>query len=508
MKQASLFDIEPEVVVPPNQDGQLRDYQVDVLGKGRVHIGKGLKRGVIQTPTGGGKTFIAAEIARCALLKGNRTLILAHRRKLVKQLGNALELFKVPYGIIMSEDTRMVALSTIVASRDTLHAWKKREMVMPDPFQIIIVDEAHTVPGETYQQLLGLWPNAIIIGLTATPARGDGKRLNETFQWLECSVSISELVKRGWLVPTELYWPIELAKKRLKGKGKRELVGNPIGHWREHAEGLPTIAFCGSIKQSEKLMESFNKDSIAAEHIDASTPDAERERMYDRLKNRDTQVLCSVGLLIEGIDIAEVSCAILLKKFGSIVEYLQAIGRTKRPAPWINKTTSIVLDHSGASGVHGSPDDDIEWSLDPSTTVDQRRQAKLKDAKVINIVCRECGLLYTSKPKCPKCGTPAPKVIKKKTMAEETIIRNEVLAKYESVQDETAEWLVKESYEKLFRTCIFTALKRNSTFKMVAGMFRKETGCWPNQVGIECPDDWNKKASELYPNFVRRKAAT
>src|SRR5262245_46529240 len=101
----------------------LRGYQLDVLERGRKHIGRGRKRGVIQGETGCGKTFVQAELARGAQAKNKRALLLADRRRLVGQLTTALERFEVRYGVIMAGQTRLTQEPILVASRDTLAAW-------------------------------------------------------------------------------------------------------------------------------------------------------------------------------------------------------------------------------------------------------------------------------------------------------------------------------------------------------------------------------------------------
>ena len=501
MKQLSLFEAPEVVVMPPSQNGQLRDYQVDVLDRGRGHMRAGRKRGIIQIETGGGKTFVEAEMARCCVQKNMRCLILADRRKLVKQIGKALDTFGVPYGVVMADDTRHTHLPVITASRDTLNAWSYRKLPLPDRPDLILIDECHKAEGAVYQELLNLWSQSYLVGLTATPARGDGKRLDNTFQWLECAVPSSELIRRGWLVRTVVKWPRELALARKRGKKRKAgLCGDPVAHWRMHADGLATIGFAGTVASSIDLRDRFLAAGIPAEHVDAQTPDSERERCYERLKNRETLVLCSVGLLIEGIDIAEVSAAIIWKRFGSIVEWRQACGRPMRPAPWIGKTKAVILDHSGASGEHGAPGEDIEWSLDADSTVQSRRRQRQPNAPP-SIVCRRCGTYYSGKAVCPDCGEPAPSP-RKTAMQKLVESRDEVLSDYES-GDSAKEWALKEANEKIFQRCVYRAIHQNGTFKMVAAIFRKQVGCWPNDAGIECPNDWSMKARELFPDHAR-----
>lgn len=129
----------PEVPAPKRRD-ELRDYQLDVLNRGRQRMATGLKRGIIQGQTGSGKTHILCEMIRCAVAKGKRCLIIADRRRLIKQIGETLDVFHVPYGIIMSGETRNVTASVIVSSRDTLTSWVKNGLTMM-PYDLIAIDE-------------------------------------------------------------------------------------------------------------------------------------------------------------------------------------------------------------------------------------------------------------------------------------------------------------------------------------------------------------------------------
>ena len=265
---------------------KLRSYQQAVLERGRQRVRQGLSRGIIQSPTGGGKTYIEAALAWLGHNRGARWLILADRRRLISQIGNTLEVFNVPYGVVMAGETCGTRENIILASRDTLHSWHENGKDLP-PFDGIVIDECHKSMGNTYQEILARWPKACVLGFTATPARNDGKSLGDFYQWLECTVPPSQLVREGFLIKPEVYAPMELARQRKQGMGSG-CVGNPVTQWLERANGMPTIAFSSRVTESLELCERFNNHGIAAEHVDASFNDEQREEMFARLKNGDT----------------------------------------------------------------------------------------------------------------------------------------------------------------------------------------------------------------------------
>lgn len=510
MKQRGLFDVEMGTPQAAKENGlpEIRDYQIDVNERSRSHIPKGIKRILVQSETGSGKTYIIGYNAKSCIDKKKRVMILADRRKLVKQLAVVLHKFKVDYGVIMAEETWKPNADCVVVSRDTLAAWVARNLRMPAPYDLIIVDEAHGILGDTYQAILNLWRNSIVLGYTATPARGDGRFLSEFFQVLECAVSGAELIRRGWLTPTEIYCPLEMANKRKKGQ-KTGLAGNPVSHWQTHANDLPTVAFAETVDDSLSLMARFTAEGIATEHIDGNTPDAQREKAYDRLRSGETKVLCSVDLMIQGVDIEEISAIICWKKFGSIVEWRQANGRAKRPCERIGKRKAICLDHSGAAGIHGSPDDDVEWSLDPTTTVSQRK-ANNPNAKPM-IICRKCGFCFSGRQVCPKCSTEVPRQRKAYSLDDQAAYRNAILEKYEGIPD--AKPIIQSTTAKLYERILGIAARRNGTYKMVCALFRKETGIWPEQADL--PGDTkippqhrhNEKIRDVYPELIQRRTA-
>lgn len=275
---------------------ELRPYQIELLGRARQQIASGHKRIIIQAATGSGKQHITAEILRLAVAKGKRALFLAHRRQLIKQKCERLDLFGVPYGVIMNGIGQDPEAPVQVASRDTLLSRGVRDTYMElPPADIVIIDEAHRAVAEQYQVLLGKYPNSIIVGATATPARADGKGMAPYFQAIECAVPTRELIKNGFLVPVQCYAPRSAIKG--KGKVKRRITSDPVARYIELARDRRAIVFCSKVVNSLSVCNHFNAAGIKAEHMDDHTEDDEREAIITRVRRGETKILCNVGVL-------------------------------------------------------------------------------------------------------------------------------------------------------------------------------------------------------------------
>lgn len=482
----------------------LRPYQSDVLDRARAAMRLGKKRVIIQAATGAGKGRIIGEMARCGHLGNKRVLILADRRKLISQVGGNLEDVNVPYGIIMSGKTKNTKANVILSTIQTLVEWINNPELGIGHFDLIIIDEAHKSMGDTYQAILALFPNAYVVGLTATPCRSDGKSMGNFWNHLECAVPVSKLVSEGWLVKPEVYQPPELAEKRKKGEKTKGLAGDPVSHWKRHANGLPTIAFAKNVPESLELMEMFRKAGISAEHVDADSSDIERDAKYERLRTGQTKVLCSVRLLIEGIDIPEVACAIIWCKMGSITDWLQSCGRIMRPVKCKQtgvdlKQRAVVLDHSGASSVHPLPGEDFPWSLDEATTLQQRlKHKKEKKPKT----CPKCGCVSPGLTKsCPACGY----VFGLKEVRERAGAKSEA---YEAddellvrVTNSEQTMMKQDMWQRAWFASINVARVRGGKASMARAIFKTKTDKWPSECNVRplpSDDQWQLPAVDVF----------
>jgi superfamily II DNA or RNA helicase len=353
-----------------------------------------------------------------AIEKGTRVLFLAPRRELVYQCAAKLRAVGVDHGIIMAgvgpdPDGRIQ-----VASAPTLHARCVRRSHPLPPAGLIIVDEAHLSIAKTVKGLIEAYPKAIVIGLTATPARGDGRGLGEVYDDLIISTPVAALVEEGFLSPQRYYAPTTPDLEGIKivrgdyheGQlGKRmdqpKLVGDVVSNWLRLAQKRPTVVFATTIKHSIHLRDRFLEAGVVAEHIDANTTTEERADILARVDSGETQVICNCFLLSYGWDCPRISCAALARPTKSIVLFFQMVGRILRPFP--GKDDALIIDHSGAVADIGFVDEEMPWSLDGDGKV-QERNAKKKESKPI--VCQGCSTVYSKRIDCPECGwTPVKK---------------------------------------------------------------------------------------------------
>ena len=173
----------------------LRPYQLRAVDEARAKLAAGHRRIVVVAPTGAGKSVIAAHIAAKAGAKGKRLLFLAHRLELVEQLSAKLDAFGLNHGIIQGNHwRRMPRLPVQVASVPTL----SRREVLP-PADLLVVDECHHVPSESFRKVVEAYPNAAVLGFTATPYRLDGQGLGEWFDDMVVVAQIHELIILGEL---------------------------------------------------------------------------------------------------------------------------------------------------------------------------------------------------------------------------------------------------------------------------------------------------------------------
>lgn len=167
---------------------ELRTYQLEIIGQFEACVAADIRSVIIVAPTGSGKTVIGGEIVRRAIADGKRVLFLAHRREIVMQTSAKLAANGIEHGIIMAGEHTSPLEPVQVAAIQTLHARAvRRNKIALPPADLLIADECHHAPARTWKKIVEAYPNAILLGLTATPCRGDGRGLGSLFaKIIEC----------------------------------------------------------------------------------------------------------------------------------------------------------------------------------------------------------------------------------------------------------------------------------------------------------------------------------
>jgi superfamily II DNA or RNA helicase len=393
----------PELRATPPE---LRPYQAEAIARIHTRLREGIRRLLLVLATGGGKTVIAAHLVLGAVAEGKRVLFLAHRRELIHQAYakfRAQGLSDRQVGVLMATDSRRRPGAPVqVASVDTL---RRRAPPLAD---VVFVDEAHRSLAATYRGIAELYPNAVHLGLTATPYRRDGGGLGDAYDELVVVATVRQLIADGFLVEPRVFTVPrdtgpDVSGVRTKGGDYEEgalaravdrpgLVGNIVHHWQELAEGLRTVVFAVSIAHSKHIVQSFREAGVAAAHLDGATPTDERDRILAALERGELRVVSSCGILSEGWDQPAVKCAVLARPTRSTGLYLQQVGRILRP--W-NGVRAIILDHAGSVHAHGLPQDDRVFSLDPRQHIAQAAPVR---------ACPVCSAMVPLSTRvCPEC---------------------------------------------------------------------------------------------------------
>jgi DNA repair protein RadD len=388
---------------------QPRDYQDAIIDETRVKL-RTSRRVLVQLPTGGGKTVVGGKMIESAASKGHRAFFTVHRRELIDQTVATFNDVGIPHGVVAPAFMPRPLERVQVCSIDTLkHRIQKQSGILVPP-KFIMVDEAHHVAAAGWRKVLEAFPDAFVVGLSATPERLDGKGLDDIFDDIVVGPSTRWLIENGFLCDYRAFAPTtpdlsgvhtsmgDYAKGEASAAmDKPKITGDAIKHYQRLARGKSAVAFCVSVEHSQHVAASFREAGIVAWHVDGTTPAGERAEAIRAFRNGEIRVLSNVDLLGEGFDLPSLDVSILLRPTKSLALYLQQVGRALRIAP--GKKRALILDHAGNIARHGLPDDEREWSL-----AGRDKRKKKAGAAIDARQCPVCFALHRPAPKCPECG--------------------------------------------------------------------------------------------------------
>ena len=438
----------------------LRDYQVKAIAMLRE---RHRDRPCLVVGTGAGKTTIASEIIRAHVERSGRALFLVHRRELVDQAFDRLAQHGVKAGRIIAGHDEDRALPVQVASIQSLARrahW---------PASLVIIDEAHHAVAETYRAMLDRYAGSIILGMTATPLRLDGKGLGDMFGCLIEPVTTAALVEQGYLVAPKVFAPpIDLKGIRTQAgdyslpelvERVSPLIGSITETWFQRANGMRTVAFACSIEHSKEIVAAFQAKGVSAAHLDGTMARDERKAVLDALRSGAITLMSSCSIVSEGFDLPALQCAIQARPTKSLAMHRQQIGRIMRPPGPV-----IVLDHAGNHHEHGMVTDPVTWSLDGKPKKERATPTRQ---------CSECFAIYdASLPACPECGA-VPEV------------NENVVAPGVENEGELEEFKSTEQRAEFYRELVIEASRRWYAVGWARARYQAKFGVWPRFQGIE-----------------------
>lgn len=336
-----------------------------------------------QLATGGGKTVCFVKLIDDATKRKQRCMLLVHRKELITQAANKLFKQGVNVGFITAGADSAYSRPVQLASVQTLI---RRDM--PKNIDLIITDEAHHCTANSYRTIYENYPNAKLLGFTATPCRSNGSGFDDIYEKMVLGPTVQTLISAGFLVKPKIYAsPLRQDLSKVKKTGgdynekalaemidKDSLVGDLVKQWHKHSKGKKTVVFAITVEHSKHIVARYNAAGISAAHIDGNTPSEVRDRVLRQFAEGKYLILSNVGIVTEGFDVPAIECVQLARPTKSLSLYLQMVGRGLRTSS--DKEQAIILDHANCVFEHGFPEQDRAWSLKGAPKTDSVRGEK------------------------------------------------------------------------------------------------------------------------------------
>ena len=333
---------------------ELRPYQKEAVAAVHREWSEGRRKTLLGQATGTGKTVEFSQITKDQVDQGERVLQLAHREELLTQASDKLkELTGIDTVLEKEESTSIGSFIPVTVGSIQSMAQPKRLVKFPaDYFQTIIVDEAHHAMSDSYQRVLMHFPDAKVLGVTATPDRGDKKNLGEYFDSMAYEYSMAQAIRDGYLVAIRAQMiPLELNIADVKmsnGDYSVNDIGCALEPYLEqiademvkYCQSKKTVVFLPLIATSQKFCEMLKRRGLRAAEVNGNSDD--RTQILDDFENGKYDILCNSMLLTEGWDCPSVDCIVVLRPTKVRGLYQQMVGRGTRLSP--GKTDLLLLD--------------------------------------------------------------------------------------------------------------------------------------------------------------------
>jgi superfamily II DNA or RNA helicase len=437
---------------------KLRPYQVTLYNEisKQYSIAVKLKeflRLCVQAVTRSGKTVVFSYLAKLFSDAGMPGFIITHREEIFEQTFEKVTEFGINAGQIKAGQNKSFNLVQVAMVQTLANRIKKEQEIkkkletnnvqsLIDP-QWIIIDENQHAVSATWKWVIEQYPNAHIIGFTATPRRLDNKPMSEIFNTLVCGESMRWMIDNYWITDYLHLCPKSpLDKEKIKIRGKdydknqqkkifktREVAANVISYYKKFIDGLQTIVFCCDLEHAEYYKDRFDEAGYPAQVLHAKSK--RRKKIIKDYKSGKYPILISIEIINEGFDVPICYAVLLLRKTKSLTVYLQQISRCLTPV-FANvkskenpngydieikeqrkqsmkegKEKGIIIDFVGNFWLHNKLDYPHAWSLDAPTKKEREKTKILKklcpgckfDIPKIMAKCYLCGFDFTAEEK-------------------------------------------------------------------------------------------------------------
>lgn len=321
---------------------ELRPYQAEAKAAVFEQWDKGTLKTLLVLPTGCGKTIVFAKVAEDCVRQGYRVLILAHRGELLEQAADKIK--KSTNLGCATEKAEQTCLGSwfriTVGSVQSMQREKRLSQFSENYFNVIIIDEAHHCISDGYQKVLQHFPSAKVLGVTATPDRGDMRNLGEFFESLAYEYTLPKAIREGYLSPIKaMTIPLQLDLSGVSIQSGDFKAGDiataldPYLHqiadeMMKYCRDRKTIVFLPLVKTSQKFKEILNEKGFKAAEVNGESKD--RAEVLEAFDKGEYNVLCNSMLLTEGWDCPSVDCVIVLRPTKVRSLYSQMVGRGTR----------------------------------------------------------------------------------------------------------------------------------------------------------------------------------
>lgn len=365
----------------------LRPYQQKMIGAALEGL-KSYGTALCVSPTGSGKTIILSQIIKGLLSTGKRgrprkmkVVVIQHTKELIQQNRAKFEQWCPGWQTSTFNSTEKDTNGAVIFAmvQTLVRHYKKLPKI-----DVLVVDEAHHVAARSYEKIVSYLkkknPALMVLGMTATPNRGDRKGLKSIFNRVTSQISLIELIADEYLVPARIFTIDFGQQDKLKtllckdnARGKTVFIDNKVAwdnagfaltnntrlneevvrNWQEKAAGKKTVIFCSTIAHAKEVRDTFERYGVKATHVNGDMPAEERSRALQRFESTGEDaatIITNAMMLTEGWDHPPIECIVLLRPMSCESTYTQMIGRGLRPAP--DKTECTVLDFGMSSLRH------------------------------------------------------------------------------------------------------------------------------------------------------------